>query len=249
MKTGIGLLDLYDDDSLNNVLDKIPENVYVCVVSNRKTTIKNNKIQNHIFVDKVSIAHMRNLILHDFRINNLDYYFILHSDQIINDSSIFEKIHETAKTFGTWFLSGYVDDKTLDVEDDNGFILKISKKLNTKFLYTFKGIIKNVGFFDEQFINTHDLDVYDYITRLKNKKLYTPNGFYPSISLKMVENKKTMENSYIKDFPSEDLTVRYSYGYFMNKNKFIPNHNEITESNEETVLQNINFLQSNYGKK
>jgi hypothetical protein len=251
MKTGIGILDIYDDDSLKNCLDNIPENYYVCVISNRQTSYKDKKINNYIRVNDVSLAHMRNLILYDFRINELDYYFILHSDQVIENSNIFEKIQKTAETFGTWFLSGYINDKTLDIEDDKNHetVLKISNNLNSKFLYTFKGIIKTFGFFDEQFVNSHDLDVYDYITRLRNKKMYTPNGFYPTISIKMLENKKTIKNPYIKDFPSEDNSVRYSYGYFMNKNKFIPNHNENKEASQQDVLESIEFLQENYAKK
>jgi hypothetical protein len=251
MKTGIGLLDLYDDDSLNDVLSNIPQEVYTCVVSNRKTNIKNDKINNHIFVDKVSIAHMRNLLLHDFRINDLDYYFLIHTDQIIENPSIFEEIKKLSETFGTWFLLGHADNNTLNIEDDNGLVLKISKQINTKFIFTFKGIIKNFGFFDEQFINSHDLDVYDYIHRLRSKNLYPLEGYFPSISIEMKENKKTITNSYIQDFPSEEDNVRYSYGYFLHKNKFIPNQQKVdyTSDNDEKTLKTIEFLQNNYAKR
>jgi len=44
MKTGIGILDIYDDDSLADCLKNIPENYYVCVVRNRKTSYKNERI-------------------------------------------------------------------------------------------------------------------------------------------------------------------------------------------------------------
>lgn len=250
MKTGIGILDIYDDDSLDDCLKNIPENYYVCIVRNRKTSYKNERINKYIEVNDVSLSHMCNLLLHDFRINDLSYYFIIHSDQVLKNKETFEKIHKTAETFGTWFLTGYVDNKTLDVEDDKTEnTLKLSNKLNTKFIYTFKGIIKNVGFFDEQIVNSHDLHVYDYIHRLRKNKLYTSVGYYPTISVDMVENKKTISNSYLKDFPSEDMSVRYSYGYFMHKNNFIPNQTESQKSSEDEVLKTIEFLQQNYGKK
>jgi hypothetical protein len=251
MKIGIGLLDLYDDDSLEESLKNIPENAYVCVVSNRKTSVKNEKINNHIVVDKVSLAHMRNIILHDFRINDLDHYFLIHTDQIIEDSSVFEKVQKLSETFGTWFLLGHVNNDTLNIEDDNGIVLKISKKINTKFIFTFKGIIKNFGFFDEQIINSHDLDVHDYIQRLRTKNLYPKDGYFPSISLEMKENKKKMTNPYIQDFPSEEKEVRYAYGYFLHKNKNIPNQEKInyTPDSDENTLKTIEFLQNNYAKK
>ncbi len=149
MKIGIGLLDLYDDDSLEESLKNIPENAHVCVVSNRKTSVKNKKIQNHIIVDKVSLAHMRNLILHDFRINDLDHYFLIHTDQIIEDSSIFEKVQKLSETFGTWFLLGHVNNDTLNIEDDNGIVLKISKKINTKFIFLTIFIYNHFHIYDQ----------------------------------------------------------------------------------------------------
>ena len=248
MKTAIGILDLYDDESLKNVLSKVPENTYIAVISNRKNAYKPN-VDKYISVDSASLANMKNLLLYDFRINDLEYYFILHTDQVIESSDIFEKIKKISETFGTWFLTGHADNKTLDVEDDNGLILKLSQKLNSKFIFTFKGVVNNIGFFDERFVNTQDLDVKDYIHRLKNKNLYVSDGYYPTISINMVENKKTMENSYIKDFPNEDLMVRYSYGLFVHLHKYIPNHSDPTPKLESEVLQSVEFLQKNYAKK
>jgi hypothetical protein len=180
---------------------------------------------------------------------DLDYYHILHTDQVLTDSNDFEKIKKTAETFGTWFLTGYVGDKTLDVEDDNGSILKLSQKLNSKYIFTFKGIIKNNGFFDERFINTQNLDILDYINRLKTKNLYVADGYYPTISVQMFENKKTMNNGYIKDFPSNETTVRYSYGLFVHLHKYIPDHSDPPAKTEQDALKSVEFLQSHYAKK
>lgn len=249
MKTAIGILDLYDDDSLKDCLNIIPDGYHITVISNRKNGHKSNKINTYTKVDDVSLSHMRNLILHDFRINEIDNYFILHSDQVLTDSNIFENTIKLAQKFGTWFLTGHVDNKSLDIEDDSGITLKLSTKLNTKFIFTFKGIVKNVGFFDERYINSHDLDVIDYIVRLKQKKLYVEDGFYPTISTEVKENKKTIENKYIQDYPSEELSVRHSYGYFMHKNHYIPNHNDPKPKSQDEVLASVEFLQTNYGKQ
>lgn len=248
MKTAIGILDLYDDESLKNVLSKLPTDAYIAVISNRKNAYK-PEVSKYISVDSVSLANMKNLLLYDFRINDMEYYFILHSDQVIESSDVFDNVKKVSETFGTWFLTGHVDNKTLDVEDDNGLTLKLSQKVNSKFIFTFKGIINNVGFFDERFINTQDLDVRDFIQRLKDKKLYVADGYYPTISTTMVENKKTMENSYIQDYPSEDLTVRFSYGLFVHLHKYIPNHSDPSPKSEEEVLKTVEVLQTNYAKK
>ena len=48
MKTGIGILDLYDDDSLMECLKYIPENHHVTVITNRKSDYKNEKIKTKL---------------------------------------------------------------------------------------------------------------------------------------------------------------------------------------------------------
>lgn len=248
MKNGIGILDLYDDESLKDVLSKLPKDAYVVVVSNRKNAYEPD-VNKYIKVDNVSLANMKNLLLYEFRIQDIDYYYILHSDQIIESSDVFDKIKNISETFGTWFLTGHVDNNTIDIEDDNGSTLKLSQKLNSKFIFTFKGIVKNVGFFDERFINTQNLDVIDYVQRLKQKNLYVADGYYPTISLSMKENKKTMSTAYIQDFPSEDMTVRFSYGLFVHLYKYIPNHSDPTPKKQEDVLASVEFLQKNYAKR
>ena len=45
MKTGIGILDLYDDDSLKDCLKNIPDGCHVTVISNRKNGYKSDKIK------------------------------------------------------------------------------------------------------------------------------------------------------------------------------------------------------------
>lgn len=248
MKTGIGILDLYDDESLKDVLSKLPKDVYVSVISNRKNAYK-PEVDNYISVGDSSLANMKNLLLYDFRIKDLDYYYLIYTDQVLNGPDDFDKVKKISETFGTWFLTGNIGDKTLDIEDDNGSILKLSQKLNAKFLFTFKGIIKNVGFFDERFINTQNLDVLDYIIRLKQKNLYVADGYYPTISLPIIENKKTMSNAYIQDFPSEEMSVRHSYGLFVHLHKYIPNHSDPQPKKEEDVLNSVENLQKNYSKK
>ena len=68
------------------------------------------------------------------------------------------------------------------------------------------------------------------------------------VLVKINENKKLIENKYIQDSPSEELSVRHSYGYFMHKNHYIPNHNDPKSKSQEEVLASVEFLQKNYGK-
>lgn len=247
-KIGIGIIDIYDDDSINDILKHIPEEAYVSIVTSRKTSLKYDKNITHQIVDNVSLAFLKNLLLHDFRKNDIEYYFIMHSDQIVSDSGIYDKIIKKAETFGTWFLTGSMPEN-IEIEEDNGEILKISQKLNSKFIFTFKGIIKNTGFFSERYINGQNLHVLDYTEKLRKNNLFLPIGYFPTISIDMLENKKNMTNPYFKDYPDPDKTLQYAYGYFMHKHNYIPGQNDPQPTSKDEMLKKLEELQNNYAKK
>ena len=246
-KIGIGIIDIYDDDSVNNILQHIPDEAYVSIATSRNSNLKHKNI-NHKKMDNVSLAYMKNYLLHDFRINDLDYYFLLHSDQVVKDSGIYSRIIKKAETFGTWFLTGSMSD-CVEIEDDNKEVLKISQTLNSKFIFTFKGIIKNNGFFSERYLNGQNLHVLDYIENLRKKNLFLPSGYFSTISENIVENKKTMSNPYFKDFPDPDKTLQYAYGYFMHMHKYIPGQSDPKPVNQDEMLKKLEELQNNYAKK
>ena len=247
-KIGIGIIDIYDDESINNILQHIPEDAYVSIVTSRKSSLKFKENITHQTVDNVSLAFIKNLLLHDFRINDIDYYFILHSDQVVSDSNVYQNVIKKAETFGAWFLTGSMPE-TLDIEDDNGEVMKISEKLNSKFIFTFKGIVKNNGFFSERYINGQNLHVIDYIEKLRKNNLFLPPGYFSTISIDMTENKKNMSNPYFKDFPDPDKTLQYSYGYFMHKHNYIPGQNDPQKASKEEMLKKLEEMQNNYAKK
>lgn len=247
-KIGIGIIDIYDDDSVNNILKHIPEEAYVSVVTSRKSNLKFDENITHQTTSNVSLAFIKNLLLHDFRKNNVEYYFILHSDQLIPGLDVYSNIIKKAETFGTWFLTGSMPE-CLEVEDDNGEILKISQKLNSKFIFAFKGIVKNNGFFSERYINGQNLHVLDYIEKLRKNNLFLPSGYYPTISIDMVENKKNMTDPYFKDYPDPDKTLQYAYGYFMHKHNYIPGQNDPKSVSKDDMLKKLEEIQNNYAKK
>jgi hypothetical protein len=247
-KIGVGILDLYDDFSLKNILNFIPEDIYLSVASHRKPSFDLPEKINYIKTDNISLASIKNLLIHDFRVKGLDYYFLIHSDQSLKDKEIFNRIIKRAETFGTWFLTGDMSGG-LEIEDENNQILKISEKINTKFIFMYKGIVKNIGFFNERYLNGQDLDTIDYIIRLQEKGLTLPYGSFVTISENLIENKSHMTNPYIKDFPQEDKGLQHSYGYFMFNHKFIPGHNEPKKLSKEEIVNLLEKIQKNYAKK
>jgi hypothetical protein len=237
MKTeiGIGILDLYTPEALENCLKSVPEGIYTTIVG--KDTNQEN----------LSVSALKNLLIHDFRKKGLKYFFLVHSNQIFPDSEIFERIVRRAAVFGTWFLTG-PSDKNIETEDDKGNILKISTELNTEFLFLFYGIVNNNKFFDERFYATKNLDVLDYIIKLRSLNLYLPENYYATITENI--NKTVTSFSYIKDAPEhiKEKTVQISYGYFYHKYKYIPGQNDPQNKSQEELTNQLEYLQKNYAK-
>jgi hypothetical protein len=250
---GIAILDLYTQEDLDKCLNSLNE----CDINKENlliVSLTENKIDKNLNYKKYSkfiqLASIRNYALSQFRIKNLKYYFILNSNQIIKNKNIFSDTIELGNVFGTWFISGY--GKLIQtIEDDSGKELNISSDLNSNFLFLNSGIIKNFGYFEEKYCNGEYLDILDFVLKLRNKNLYPPNGYYPTIHkdwLDCFNVKISVKDFY--DLPDDfDKSVSIAYSHFMAANKYIPLQNDPKRASEEEFLSSMEFIQKNYSKK
>ena len=246
---GVGILDLYDQNTLDDCINSLSffnkENIFVASLTNNKINV-----DNYIKYSKsVPLATLRNYIISQFRIKGLKYYFLIHSNQIINNKNILENTIDLSSTFGCWFLSGY-NDKFISIEDDSGKSLNISKKINTEFLFILNGIIKNNGYFDERYFNGKDLDVIDYAINLTSKKVYPSLGYYPTIDKDWITktNNKIEAIGYKNEIDNTDKSLQLSYAYFYHNHKYIPGQNDPSIASTEDLLKSMEEIQKNYAK-
>jgi hypothetical protein len=212
-KIGIGILDIYDQTLLDQCYSSIPEelkqNVFIASAGNNKLPKESS---NRKYTTEISLAAMRNWVLSQMRIRDLKYYFILDSNVLIEDKEIFEKTIKIAQTFGTWMMTG-PSDLPLPIEDDEVKVtLNVSLGLNTAFIFMYSGIVKNNGYFDERFFNTKNLDVLDYIIKLRQKKVYTPDNYTPIVQegLKILPGQITKKNHiYAFELVTRDMPNTY----------------------------------------
>jgi len=246
---GIGIIDLYDQDSLSKCLDSIKnvskDNIIVSSLTKNKSNLENHRV----YSSQTPLATLRNYIISQFRLKNIKYFFLLHSNQVIKHENIWNDTIKLAETFGTWFITGF-NKNILTIEDDSGLELNISSKLNSNFLFFNSGIVKNNGYFDERFFNGKELDVIDYIINLRKKKLTPPHSFFATINEKWIENLDSKINAVgFLDFPETDKSIQMSYGYFMHTHKYIPTQNDPQSVSNDDLLRNMEVLQKNYAKK
>jgi hypothetical protein len=251
---GIGIIDVYSDEDLQNCISSIPQEFKdnIVTVSNKR---KPSIVCNRHYSNDVPFATLRNYLLTQLRIKGFKYYFILNSNIKIKNPDIFNNTIKLANTFGTWFITGQ-GDKNVTLEDDtNNLSLNISPTLNTNFIFLYSGIIKNFGFFDERFFDTKDLDVLDYILKLRRKDVYPPNHYNPTIDSSDVEESSSeIEKINFKDFSTiqknngkMEKSLEMTFAYFYHEHKYIPNQNDPVGVTQDELFKFMEKLQAQYG--
>lgn len=247
---GIGIIDIYSDTDLTNCLSSIPEELKnnVIVVSNKA---KSTQCDRH-YTNDVSFATLRNYLITQMRIKGFKYYFIINSNVKIINSKLFEKTINVANTFGTWFITGAGENNVVLEDDTNNLVLNISPTLNTNFIFLYSGIIKNFGFFDERFFDTKDFDVLDYIVKMRNKKVYPPNHYNPTIEKNDVDESlspiEKINFKDVKDIGKDKMTrsMELTFAYFYHEHKYIPYQNDPVGVTQDELLKCMENLQKNY---
>lgn len=252
---GIGILDLYSQEDLQNCWDSIPDKyknhddlltrVYITSNNNNKPVLG---AQTRPYTTAVQLATMRNFLISQMRLRNCKYYFLIHSNQVITDSNIFENTIKLAETFGTWVILGASTDNIPLEDDEHNLTLNLSKNLNSEFMFIFSGIIKTFGYFDERYFNGKDIDVLDYILKLRSKKAYPPTNYHPTITSGLESGIGNINKLGFKDIPDNDKTVELSYAYFFNNHKYIPTQNEPAYVSNSELLNVMGEIQKNYAK-
>ena len=243
---GIAILDVYTEADLTNCYNSISGLENILIVSNTKNKLPD--CQSRRYDKQVPFATLRNYALSQFRLMDLKHFFLINSNQIIKNKNVFLDIIKTAETFGTWCLTG-PSDKLLSIEDDKtNLSLNISEKLNSDFIYIFNGIVSNVGYFDERFFNTKDLDILDYILRMREKGVYPVKNYHPFYDENINSSNSLIQKINHKEMDNADQSVNLSYAYFLHKYQYIPSQNDPTSESKDELLKNLEEIQQKYAK-
>lgn len=250
---GIAILDVYTQDDLDACIAHLPKSENIIIVSDTKNTIPNIfKVKR--YGNGVPFATLRNWAISQFRLQgDIKHIFIISTNQIIKDVTIFNEVFnktiKTAETFGTRLIFG-PEISALSIEDDEkGIDLNLSERINTDFIYISNDIVNEIGYFDERYYNTKNLDVLDYINRLREKNIHTPTGFNPMITGDIETTRSKIQKSNYKEMDSRDKTVDMSYAYFMHKHNYIPTQNDPKPVSNDDLMKALEGLQTTYGSK
>lgn len=243
---GIAILDVYTEADLLNCYNSVSGLENVLIVSNTKNNLPD--CNSRRYDNQVPFATLRNHALSQFRLMGLKHFFLINSNQIIKNKNVFSDIIKTAEIFGTWCITG-PSEKLLSIEDDKtNTSLTISEKLNSDFIYIFNGIVSNVGYFDERFFNTKDLDVLDYILRMREKGVYPVKNYHPVYTENIDSSNSLIQKINHKEMNDADQSVNLSYAYFLHKYQYMPSQNDPTSVSKDELLKNLEEIQQKYAK-
>lgn len=246
---GIAIIDVYSQDDLNNCLEYLSIAHNKLIVSDTKNKIPDG-FNFKRYGNGVPFATLRNWAISQFRLQgNINHIFLVNSNQLIRDINIFDETIKIANTFGTKVIFG-PETSVLSIEDDEeNIVLNLSEKINNDFIYISNDVISEVGYFDERFFNTKDLDVLDYIQRLRDKKMHPPTGFHAIINGQIEKSQSKIQKINYREIYDKDKSVDMAFGYFFHKYSYIPTQNDPKPVSNDILVSELEELQQKYGKK
>jgi len=241
---GIIILDAFSQQDLDNCFDSVPldlrENIYI--VSNTKNKLPGS---GYAFSKEVSFAAMRNRGLSYWRNLNKKYYFLMKSNYAITKNNFFEDVLNTASTFGTWFMTG-PGSNTLKIDDEQkNLTLHLTPELNAGFVFLFSGLIKKYGYFDEQLYADNQLEVLDYIERMRRDGTYPPRHFNPCIPEGLFFSGSEPTKIPLLEPKSSEIT----FGYYQHLHQYIPGYNDPTGTSADQMFLAVENIQNNYARE
>ena len=249
-KIAVGVINCHDQDTYIKCKESIPD-VDVFLDVHHTTHILKDVPADRDFKRYISYGGLYNVLLRHFYQSAADYIFILKSNMIITDHTIFQDYINTAKAFGTYFMSrGKSTSSYSTIEDEPTKLnLCLYPDLYNDFIFMVKGHIKSCGYMYEGYTNISNsdesniLEIYDYYHKIKNKINYLPEGFFPDTDYSLI---KIRENIQAPSVTRPGLTLNTTnnkaaaYGKFFHMNQFIPGqHKKESKENAFAALENI----------
>jgi hypothetical protein len=134
---------------------------------------------------------------------------------------------------------------SFSVEDDEKrMLLQITPELNAGVMFLHTNIVKKYGYFNEQLHSNNQLEVLDYIIRLRKDGLYPPNHFNPSLERGLYKSVTKLN----KITNNEDRINQLSFGMFHHLHNYIPGHDDPVGVSQEILFKSVESIQQKYAR-
>lgn len=258
-KLGIGYITCDAIDRVDRSFASIPKNLGEVVVVNSGSIIPEFKFEGatKIFQNgmRQNVSCSKNKALRYLMDNGCDHIFLIEDDVVIADSSVFKIYVNTAEASGIWHLNYALQTPSGDIPQEPraklsyGNDIKVAFYLKTTgaFQYFYRGIIKNVGYFDERYTNA--FENVDYLYRAIQKGLHPPFWWFADIEnsdLYLNSLDDCYKNSILRSDPNYKNNIVASRAWF--HNKFGVKVELISDTDEAVAFHKVNVIKNKYAK-
>lgn len=243
-----------------------------CVLPERVFEGANKIIQSG---ERKSVAISKNKALRHLMNEGCDHIFLVEDDVIIKDPDVFKIYVHAAQVSGIWHLNYGLQGALNRAQDVDAEVKTLKDLHNLKndstpaprsrlpykegvklafyphalgaFSYFFRGVIKNVGYFDERYVNA--FENVDYTYRVIQKGLHPPFWWFADLdnSSDYLDNlEDCMLNSPLR--LDENYSNNLLFGKQWFKGKFDCSPEIIPDTDERIALKRVNELRVKYSK-
>ena len=224
---------------------------------------------------KQTVAMSKNKALHHLMSAGCDHIFLVEDDMVIKNHNVFEAYIRGAQESGIWHLNYALQGGMNRAQVDRSQITSVKELLSLdytskplprgqlkydtaklafyphvigSFTYLYRGVIKNVGYFDERFPNA--FDNIDYTYRVIKKGLHPPYYWFADLAdsevyLESLED--CMTDSVLRSDPDYASNMLYGKAWFKDKYDLSPEL--IPDTAEDIAIKKVNKLKSDYARK
>ena len=187
-----------------------------------------------------------------------DHIFLIEDDMLIKDPKIFEEYIKLASATGIWHLNfGYhgpanknpdgTKRPRLVVEYKDGIKLALNPNCVGSVSYYLRGVIKNIGYIDEKFVNCWDHVEHTY--RIIKAGLHPPFWWFADLANSddyIVEQASSEVNTTITRTPEWMKNFHEGAAWYAHKHGWIPT--KTPDTPQEQVVDILKGLHKNYAK-
>jgi len=240
-KIGVGILTKNNEDAFNACFKSLPDYItpYACIVNSEYKDIPS--IRHHIYSKDVCEAWSKNNLLRMMINDECEHLFILKDNTAIQNKNIFNDYINAATKSGIWYLQFNENQKPKNSIAYDNVSISFSNEVCDNFFYIHRGVIKNIGFYDERYSFGY-LEQTDLIYRLYKKNLLPGWGWFADL-----ENSNSYISSVYNTLQLNKQKEYFEKTWFTFKNKTKPN--EIPVTSESEVLKNLEKIKSQYAKQ
>ena len=237
-KIGIGVLCTHNnfDKTISSI--NTSHDIYVVSCSYMDISDKHNIKDSYVYTQDTPKTWAKNRLIRMMLNDDCDHLFIIEDSVIIKNNNIFEKYIQAAKNSGIWCFLHSNKEYQNDISYED-IKIGFSDELQNHLMYIFRGVIKNIGFFDERY-DKGILETHDYVKRILDKGLLPGWCWFPDL----YDSKEYIDTIEIEEPIGQDWW--YENIWFGHKHK--ERSDDIKKLNDNKVLNNLNFIKENYSK-